>query len=104
MPVNRSCIWTKENKTFYFFSKFFHLKNFPQFYLKTTEMNAKLVGFFWLIFYILTLFRNFEIGRKIVKNGGLTPLLFFPKFFHLKNFPQFYLKMTEMNAKLVSFG
>ena len=27
-------------------------------------------------FHISTLFRNFEIGRKIVKNQRLTPLLY----------------------------
>ena len=35
---------------------------------------------FGLNFHIFALFRNFEIARKIVKNRGLTPLLFFEIF------------------------
>ena len=64
------------------------------------DWNQCQTTFLRLIFHILSLFQNFEIRRKIVKNRGFTSLLFFD----LENSSQFYLKMTEINAKLLSFG
>ena len=45
---------------------------------------------FGLNFHIFALFRNFQIGRKIVKNHGLTPLLI-GEIFQLQKLPQILL-------------
>ena len=45
--------------------------------------------------YILAIFGKFEIGLKIVKNHGLTPLLF-GEIFHLNNYLKYYCKVPQM--------
>ena len=49
-------------------------------------------------FHVLGLFRKFEIGRKIVKNHGLTPLLF-GEIFDLKITAKLHPKMSEISRK-----
>ena len=49
-------------------------------------------------FHILCLFRKFEIGWKIVKNHGLTPLLF-GEIFHLKITAKLHPKVSEISRK-----
>ena len=53
---------------------------------------------FGLNFHILGLFRKFEIGRKTVKNRGLTPLLF-GKIFRPQKLSQ-KLEICEPNEPL----
>ena len=57
------------------FDEIFRSQKFSQI-LVYNPSNKRKRTLFGLNFYILGLFGKFEIGRKIVKNHGLTPLLF----------------------------
>ena len=82
------------------FGEIFDLQNSSQFSSKSTETKSKLNS---LDKTFINLFRNFENGGKIIKNHGLTPLLF-GDIFDLQISPQLSCKSTQIKPKLNALG
>ena len=79
-------------------AKFFDIKKLSEILLQSPSDNATTI-LFALNVYILAVFRKFKIGRKIVKNRGLTPLLF-GEIFQPKNYVKYHRKVPQIRPEL----